>query len=135
MKKSKYKLIIYILGVVMLFSFGAISLLGFYSQKPQSSCADDFDCDAGEKCENSICVDVDCVIESGDLPGAIAPEYIEHMPDNCCEGLEEIDYAGNYDENCDLSDLAGGPSGTCSRCGNGSCEEWESKCNCPADCE
>jgi len=119
----------------MLFSFGAISLLGFYSQNPQSSCVDDFDCKAGEKCDNGVCIDVGCVTEGNDLPGSIAPEYLEHVPTECCEDLEEIGYFANYDDKCNFMPTPGAPSGTCSRCGNGSCEEWESKCNCPEDCK
>ena len=135
MKKSIRKLIILILGIILLIMFGTIALLNFYSQNPPDSCADDLDCSAGKQCENSHCVAVDCADAGEDLPGAIAPEYLEHMTTNCCEGLKEIDYAGNYDEDCNPSDLAGAPSGTCSKCGNGSCEEWESKCNCPLDCK
>lgn len=51
----------------------------------------------------------------------------------CCPGLVGIGDEMNFDENCDYSGLLGGGK-FCSDCGNGICEEWESKCNCAVDC-
>ena len=100
----------------------------------QVPCADDFDCPYKMKCQDGGCVDVGCVEKGGLLPGAISPEYLDHMATECCEGLDQISYAGNYDEDCQFVPLAGGPSGACTECGNGACEEQETKCNCPDDC-
>ncbi|OYT54039.1 MAG: hypothetical protein B6U72_03990 [Candidatus Altiarchaeales archaeon ex4484_2] len=86
------------------------------------------------KCDNSVCIDVGCVGEGGTIPRAISPEYREHMAAECCEGLEAITYSGYFDENCGRVPLAGAPAGICSRCGNGVCDQWETKCNCPGDC-
>jgi hypothetical protein len=93
------------------------------------------DCPFGMRCENSTCVDVGCVKEGGTIPGAISPDYRNHMATKCCEGLERIAYSGYYNENCRPAPLAGAPAGVCSKCGNGVCESWETKCTCKEDCE
>ena len=51
----------------------------------------------------------------------------------CCEGLGEIYPPHIFDTNCNKLALVGWLF-LCSDCGNGICEDWESKCNCPADC-
>ncbi len=51
----------------------------------------------------------------------------------CCPGLEKIGDPSNYDEFCNDKEYVGN-YGVCSRCGNSNCEQWESKCNCPEDC-
>jgi len=51
----------------------------------------------------------------------------------CCEGLHKIRPAHTFDANCSELELVGWLF-LCSDCGNGICECWESKCNCPADC-
>ena len=51
----------------------------------------------------------------------------------CCEGLDEIYPAHIFDANCNELGLVGWLF-LCSDCGNGICESWESKCNCPEDC-
>ena len=57
------------------------------------------------------------------------PDYSKQ----CCEGLIEVVPADAYNDEC-VVELIG--SGTiCTNCGNDICEEWESKCNCPEDCE
>jgi hypothetical protein len=56
------------------------------------------------------------------------------MATECCEGLDQIDYSGYYDEECDQVMLGGAPAGVCSKCGDGECEEWETKCTCAEDC-
>jgi len=109
------------------------------------SCSDDFDCPSRMRCERptcgidvecgeGVCVDVGCVEEGETIPGAISPEYREHMATECCEGLTRIQFSGDYDENCEPTLLAGGPGGTCTKCGNGICGAEETKCNCPEDC-
>jgi len=51
----------------------------------------------------------------------------------CCEGLTHIQPAYTYGPDCnDLSII--GWVFLCSDCGNGICENWESRCNCPEDC-
>lgn len=59
----------------------------------------------------------------------------------CCEGLRTIpptfpstdpkDHISSLPEGCGISV---GPTPICSNCGNGKCEPWENKCNCPEDC-
>jgi hypothetical protein len=51
----------------------------------------------------------------------------------CCEGLDEIYPPHIFDANCNKLALVGWLF-LCSDCGNGICESWESKCNCPEDC-
>jgi len=51
----------------------------------------------------------------------------------CCEGLDEIYPAYIFDANCNNLGMVGWLF-LCSDCGNGFCESWESRCNCPADC-
>ena len=100
-------------------------------------CSDSLDCPKLMKCENSICVDVGCIEEGGMGPsGGINPEWLDHLPKECCEGLTFITYFGYYDEDCNFTPLVGAPSGVCTKCGNGQCEEdkGETKCNCPEDC-
>jgi hypothetical protein len=117
-----------------------------------SGCASDFDCPTNMKCTNYVCptcpsgitctmtcipghcIDVGCVSEGGTIPGAISPEYRKHMATECCSGLTAITYSGMYDGNCNALAIAGAPSGVCSKCGNGICESWETKCNCAKDC-
>ncbi len=50
----------------------------------------------------------------------------------CCEGLTEVASKNSFDRKCNL--LEGGAS-ICTDCGNNNCEDWESECNCPEDCE
>ena len=54
----------------------------------------------------------------------------------CCPGLENIGTTtlcpnGSCDGDCALP---AGSGGRCSDCGNRTCEEWEDKCTCSADC-
>jgi len=115
-------------------------------------CTNDFDCPSGMKCTDYACptcpqqsqcpytcipgrcVDVGCVPEGGMIPGAISPDYRQHMATTCCAGLSTIEYSGRFDQNCNRVAIAGEPAGVCSKCGNGICESWETKCNCPSDC-
>lgn len=52
----------------------------------------------------------------------------------CCAGLKTIYPKEIYDDLCNRQ-LIGGWTSICSDCGNGECEEWESDCNCPQDCQ
>lgn len=131
------KTILIIIGI--LFVTAVAGSVWLYSQKEQQSiiiknCDNSIDCPAQMKCENNACVDVGCVEVGGMIPGAISPEYRERMATECCVGLERIGYFKNYNADCNPVLLVGGPAGVCSDCGNGICEEWESKCNCPEDC-
>jgi hypothetical protein len=104
-------------------------------------CNDNFDCPDKMKCEKDVCVDVGCLKEGWFTPiTSITPEGFEerkHMATECCEGLKAIPISEDYDENCNLEITPPGLPGSvvCSNCGNGNCEEWESKCNCPKDCK
>ncbi|MCK4858936.1 MAG: hypothetical protein KAS87_00060 [Candidatus Omnitrophica bacterium] len=104
------------------------------SEEKPLSCEDDFNCPAQMKCENYVCVSVGCIAEGEALPGAISPEYKKHMATECCQGLKVILWPKLFDEDCRWTRLIGAPSGVCSNCGNGTCENWETKCNCPEDC-
>ncbi len=76
-----------------------------------------------------------CIKEGLSDVEAISPEYNEQMTSECCQGLIKIaggQYPKSYDENCIV--MPGVPV-ICSDCGNGDCEEWENKCNCPKDCQ
>jgi len=98
-------------------------------------CSNDLDCPPKTKCEDGKCVDVGCVEKGGLIPGAINPQYRQHMATECCEGLDQIQYSGNFDDQCNFVPLDGGPAGACTDCGNGECDEQETKCNCPDDCK
>ncbi len=78
------------------------------------------------KCGRKYRKNISCK-KAGDSPGYFG---------KCCWGLEEIEYhtGPDADGNCGLP-LMGRSSGICSNCGNGVCEEWENKCNCPEDCD
>lgn len=57
----------------------------------------------------------------------------------CCEGLVSIGQGYYYDPSYPGADENGcalliGAGLLCSDCGNGICENWENKCNCPGDC-
>jgi len=98
---------------------------------------DGSECDAWQyycKCEpNGIGCwsDVfDCHWPCNELPCKKAGEHV--LVSKCCEGLEKIPPAYAYDDNCEI-DMAGWTH-ICSDCGSGICESWESKCNCPQDC-
>ena len=114
-------------------------------------CTNDFDCPSKMKCTNytcpvcptgaacapcmpNHCVDVGCVPEGGYIPGAISPDYKNHMATECCQGLSVIEPSQRFDQNCNRVPIAGEPSGVCSKCGNGVCGPGENKCNCPQDC-
>ncbi|MEA1924228.1 MAG: hypothetical protein U9M95_00005, partial [Candidatus Altiarchaeota archaeon] len=125
--KTNEKIILFVSILIV-----ALGVYWFLSQP--ASCSSDLDCPPQMKCENSVCIDVGCVGEGGTIPGAISPEYREHMATECCEGLEAITYSGYFDENCGRVPLDGAPAGVCSNCGNKICEQWETKCNCPGDC-
>lgn len=67
----------------------------------------------------------------------ISPEF--NIVKKCCNGLVEISDALRYlpnDEGADENGcvMALGAGIICSDCGNGNCESWENKCNCPEDC-
>ncbi|UCG56500.1 MAG: DUF333 domain-containing protein [Phycisphaerales bacterium] len=73
----------------------------------------------------------DCHWPCEELPCKRAGESV--LIGECCAGLVTIQPAGTYDIDC--NDLAMiGWVFLCSDCGNGTCESWESKCNCPEDC-
>ena len=64
------------------------------------SCKDSLDCPSGMKCENYLCVNVGCIGEGMTGPSAgINPEWLNHLPTECCAGLKSIKYPGLYDEN------------------------------------
>ncbi|MBU1165078.1 hypothetical protein KKA15_06000 [Patescibacteria group bacterium] len=101
---------------------------------PYFSCQLDTDCPTSEKCQANKCISVGCIGIGGTIPGAISPQYREHMSVQCCPGLIQIDWPSNYDTDCNLRQLAGAPAGTCTNCGDGNCTGMETKCNCPFDC-
>lgn len=74
--------------------------------------------------------DFTCHWPCTELPCKKAGESV--LVSKCCEGLEEIPPAYAYDNDCNIALI--GWMYICSDCGNGICESWESKCNCPQDC-
>lgn len=112
-----------------------ILVSGCVKKEVYTGCKDSLDCPAQMKCEEEKCVEIGCGKEGETGPSAgINPEWLDHLSSECCPGLKEITYKNYFDENCKDTMLAGAPSFVCSACGNGVCEEWESKCNCPEDC-
>lgn len=113
-----------------------------FEVKESISCNDDLDCPEKMKCEENVCVDVGCLGEGEVIPStAVSPEGFKarkHMATECCEGLKSIPMPDRFDENCKLEPVIPGVIGgrsICSKCGNGICEEWETKCNCSEDCK
>ncbi|MFH0851484.1 MAG: hypothetical protein V1876_01925 [Candidatus Peregrinibacteria bacterium] len=53
---------------------------------------------------------------------------------SCCSGLTSVNpgNAPRSDGSCPTELPAGAK--LCTNCGNGTCESWENRCNCPADC-
>jgi len=82
----------------------------------------------GEGCETSDC---NCNLPCKELPCKKAGEGV--LVSECCEGLIQIFPTYIYDANCNFTGIVGWIP-ICSDCGNGICESWESKCNCPQDC-
>ncbi|MHC4742106.1 MAG: putative hemolysin [Planctomycetota bacterium] len=76
--------------------------------------------------------DFDCHWPCEELPCREAGKHV--LVSECCEGLTAIPPTYVYDANCDYTGMTGWTS-ICSDCGNGTCESWESTCNCPSDCD
>lgn len=56
-------------------------------------------------------------------------------PADCCEGLVKRCGAEFFDQSCDMAGeytIYGVP--VCVPCGNGICNQFENRCNCPEDC-
>ena len=92
------------------------------------------------KCKNFVCVDVGCIKEGQKTPitpvSPVGFEQRKHMATECCEGLKAIPSPDYFDEGCNFKPRIGVTGGEiCSDCGNGICEGWENKCNCPKDCK
>jgi len=84
------------------------------------------------KCElNGIGGDFTCHWPCKEMRCKEAGESV--LVSKCCEGLDKIYPAHIFDANCNELGLVGWLF-LCSDCGNGICESWESKCNCPEDC-
>lgn len=49
----------------------------------------------------------------------------------CCKSLIKIPPTTSFDDKCIIKSRS---EFICSDCGNGKCESWENKCNCPEDC-
>ncbi len=95
-------------------------------------CIENQDCSKEFKCVNSECISVGCVGDGENTPGAIGPEYSDHMATECCEGLKGLIW--NVDiKGCEEPMVGGGYLCT-SKCGNEICDSNENKCICPEDC-
>lgn len=79
----------------------------------------------------SKCQDVICM-EGGEPDINYLSSYSKPISfsSHCCEGLKYIRRIKNL-ETCES--VQSGEM-ICSNCGNNLCEQWENKCNCPADC-
>jgi len=75
--------------------------------------------------------DFNCPWPCEELPCREAGEFVSIS--KCCQGLSEIPRIEAYDHECNLVGWLGWVY-ICSDCGNGICESWENKCNCPEDC-
>ena len=135
-----------LLAVIIFAGVGTIIIVGGWLIGKQKNdgpnkilptiCKNNFDCPSQMKCKNYICVDVGCLKEGESSPGAIDPDDKRHMATECCRGLKSIEITKVFSEDCmSKTGWWGGSGKVCSNCGNGICEEWESKCNCPEDCE
>jgi len=82
-----------------------------------------YECPQG--CEDGACLSEECT-EEGKI------NYFNEPP--CCEGLVVISTSYPLENGkCSLVPTNG--AGLCANCGNGICEKWENKCNCPEDCK
>ncbi len=138
MMKMKNKKLIYGILVVVFIIVGAS--LFVYLLKSPILCKDSLDCPIKMKCKNFVCIDVGCIKEGQRIPiTAISPagfEQRKHMAIECCEGLKAIPPLDYFDKDCNFRPRIGVTEGAiCSDCGNGTCESWENKCNCPKDCK
>ena len=61
------------------------------------------------------------------------PAVLDTILGKCCGKLTLIPEATST--NCQPTNPAHGKILICSDCGNGVCETWENKCNCPANCK
>ncbi len=134
-KKLFYGILLVVLIIVGAGLFVYLAESPPEESKEPISCKDSLDCPLQMKCENHVCVDVGCIEEGGMGPSAgINPEWLDHLPTECCRGLKSIKYFKLYDENCNFKPMEGAPSIVCTKCGDGQCGKGETKCNCPEDC-
>ena len=86
-------------------------------------------------CEPDTCLpgSYSCHWPCKELPCRQAGQDVYHGISECCGGLQELYPPGIFDDDCDELGMIGWLF-LCSDCGNGICEDWESKCNCPQDC-
>lgn len=144
---TKTKILIWVLGLavmaggILVWQYGWVKEKLPETKKESISCSDYFDCPEKMRCGDSVCIDVGCLGEGEAIPStAVSPEGFKerkHTATECCKRLEAIPASDRYDENCNWEPpppgIVGGRT-VCSKCGNGTCEEWESRCNCPEDC-
>jgi len=54
----------------------------------------------------------------------------------CCSGYRGINPKDSQNENCRINEIGMCGWEICTKkCGNGTCDKIESKCNCPEDCK
>jgi hypothetical protein len=92
------------------------------------------------------CPDDSCQIIKGCGDKDICYYKLKKEPDNCgdiaysgkmecCAGMIKRCGIENYDGTCDMEPQNSVYSAPlCIRCGNGYCNQFENKCNCPEDC-
>jgi hypothetical protein len=85
-------------------------------------------------CEDGACLRESTCLKSGEGRNPSLGPNDPNYGKGCCEGLDELLPTKKYNGDCTENDLVGFTF-VCSDCGNGVCEEWEDKCNCPEDCE
>ncbi|MFA5125779.1 MAG: Kazal-type serine protease inhibitor family protein [archaeon] len=79
----------------------------------------------------SIAYDGECTVDSNATCTREGESYPVVPGYKCCEGLTGIQPTATLvGDECKM--MVG--STLCSNCGNGTCEKWENKCNCPSDC-
>ena len=87
------------------------------------------------QCESDVwtCANPPTSVCTGHWQGCVAVGEVITSPEDyrqCCPGLVRLQPVNDNDGTC----VNDGTSGTCTACGNGTCDAAENRCNCPEDC-
>ena len=97
-------------------------------------CQNDSDCTDDTTCIEGKCIDPDsCISEGMQEKSPYLGDEDPNIDRECCDTLSPVMPIEAYDENCEETE-SDEWAYVCTDCGNGVCEEWESKCNCEEDC-
>jgi hypothetical protein len=132
-KRVKKKVVVGVIILLFLLIAIYLAITLFNNKGNTQTCSQNTDCPENFKCENFKCVDVGCVGEGALTPGSIAPDYYFHMANQCCNGLEALQWNETL-PGCEEMPTGGGHLCT-AKCGDGICNSpKEGKCTCPVDC-